>query len=151
MKKIRIIFKLIIYMLVSYMCLVMILMYLGRLQIKPLKYNFQIIDLYFIFNAGFWAVMKCFDAKLIKLKKKRIITYKERALKMNQMDKNNNASSGKWSTRGMNYNPWAYNSSSTVTYSNVSGCGYNIFISILLNILFILLSPIFLIGLLIKK
>lgn len=151
MKILILFFKLIYYCILSFICLTLILLYMGYLKINPIKLNINIIIIYFIINAILWPFIKVFNRDWFKLKEHKLITYKEKALNMHQMDKNNNSKNSNWSIKGMSYNPWSYNNNNTATYSNASGCGYNVFTYVSLNIFFILLSPIFLLWKTIRK
>ncbi|KRL06621.1 hypothetical protein [Liquorilactobacillus oeni] len=153
LKNIILILRLLRFFLLGLFCLICILMYVGALKFFPFKYKFEYYQIYFFITLITLPFFRNLHNEWFKASDSddQQKSYKQKALDMYHQDMSQHHKGGKWSTKGVNVNPYEYTSDYTMAYDDMFGWVYDLAKRIFISLIFIVFAPIFFIIIYIKK
>ena len=147
---IKIIFRLIGYSINSGICLLIILLYLGHLDILTLHYKFNFWDLYFFTTTILLPFFRLiYNSWFISTNNNP--SYRGKALDTYHQEMSRQQKGQKWSSKGVYVNPWEYTTPYTQSYDSSLNWVYSLAKCLCMSILFIIFAPLFLIVAFVQK
>lgn len=135
--------RLLAYLLTGCLALLVILVYRRELDFTDLSYHFRLSQLYFGFNLLLLPWFRLLHPLVFISQPENFKSYKTRALDFYHQDLAAHSKRKKWSSDGVNVNPYEYLSPYTMSYDNALNWAYNLCKALLMSILFLLAGPCF--------
>lgn len=138
----KVLWRWIVYSLVSILCLVIVLLYLRHVSLISFHYEFHHEDIYFLITAALLPFFRLFYNNWF-ISTNNTASYRKKALDTYHQEMARQQKNKKWSSNGTYVNPWEYTTPYTQDYDSSLNWVYDLAKSLFISLLFIGFAPIF--------
>ncbi|WP_283680368.1 hypothetical protein [Lentilactobacillus sp. Marseille-Q4993] len=140
---IKFVAKYMLYIIGAAIALFLVTWFTGDLNTSVLNIDVNLRSIYLVINCLMLPLFRMMVPSWYASDPKQFESYKDRAMNLHYEDMNQNHKDRIWTANGTRINPWEYTQDTTQTYQHASDFAYTFCRNLLINILFIWLSPLF--------